>query len=146
VRPATAADTPALAALHAEAFPPGEAWGEVALRQMLAMPGAYGWIADGQGFVLARAAAGEAEILTLAVAPSARRRGAATRLMEASVAAALASGAEAMFLEVAEDNLPARCLYAALGFEEAGRRRGYYGAGRDALVLRLQPLRSTSRP
>jgi len=57
-----------------------------------------------------------------------------------ALAAALAEGAGAVFLEVAEDNPAARRLYAGLGFEEVGRRRGYYPrAGTravDALVLR----------
>ncbi|MBY0338017.1 MAG: GNAT family N-acetyltransferase [Acetobacteraceae bacterium] len=103
---------------------------------MLGLPGAIGWLRDGQGFILARVAADEAEILTLAVVPEARRQGVATALVEAACAAALLAGARVMFLEVAEDNGAARALYAALGFAVAGRRRGYYGPGRDALLLR----------
>lgn len=136
LREAAAADVPALAALHAAAFPPGEAWGPDAIHLMLAMPGAFGLWREAEGFVLARAAAGEAEILTLAVAPVARRRGLGAALLAAAMAAARARGAEAMFLEVSEGNAPARALYRSFGFAEVGRRRRYYPDGSDALVLR----------
>ena len=138
------ADAAALAALHASAFPSGDAWGEVALRQMLALSGTWGLVGEG-GFLLARIAADEAELLTVAVAPAARRQGVARALVGWACAQARALGAAAMFLEVAEANHPARALYAALGFAPAGRRPHYYGEGRDALLLRLD-LRSTSRP
>jgi len=138
LREAGAADAPALAALHAAAFPPGEAWGPDAIALMLAMPGAFGLWREEEGFVLARAAAGEAEILTLAVAPAARRQGLGAALLAGAMAAALARGAAAMFLEVAEGNAAARALYRGLGFTEVGRRRRYYPDGSDALVLRRE--------
>lgn len=134
--PAAVAAAPALAALHAGAFPPAEAWGADAIRLMLEMPGAFGLHLPGQGFVLARVAAGEAEILTLAVAPAARRRGHGAALLAGAMAGAAARGAEAMFLEVSDRNAPARALYAAAGFAEVGRRRRYYPDGADALVLK----------
>jgi ribosomal-protein-alanine N-acetyltransferase len=86
--------------------------------------------------VLARVAAGEAEILTLAVVPGARRRGLGAALMQAALARAAEAGAREMFLEVAEGNEAARRLYGALGFAGVGRRPRYYSDGRDALVLR----------
>lgn len=129
-------DAAALAALHAAAFPPAEAWGPDALRLMLEMPGAFA-LRAAEGFVLARAVAGEAEILTLAVAPPARRQGLGRALVLAAATGAALRGAEALFLEVSEANAPARALYAALGCAEVGRRRRYYADGSDALVLRL---------
>jgi ribosomal-protein-alanine N-acetyltransferase len=54
------------------------------------------------------------------------------------MAQAVAGGAVAMFLEVAEGNAAARALYGAAGFAEAGRRRRYYADGGDALVLRRE--------
>lgn len=134
--PVTSDEAAALAALHAAAFPPEEAWGPDAIALMLGMPGAFGLCCPGQGFVLARAAGGEAEILTLAVIPAARRRGVGAALLAAALAGAAARGAAAMFLEVAAGNDAARGLYAGLGFAEVGRRRGYYTDGADALVLR----------
>nr|WP_165982634.1 GNAT family N-acetyltransferase [Dankookia rubra] len=133
---AGAADAGALAALHAAAFPPGEAWGADAIALMLELPGTYGIWSPGEGFVLARVAGGEAEILTLAVCPAARRRGLGGALMAAALAGAALRGAAAMFLEVAAGNAAALGLYLGLGFAEVGRRRRYYPDGSDALVLR----------
>jgi ribosomal-protein-alanine N-acetyltransferase len=136
LRAANAADAAALAALHAVAFPPGERWDAAAIGGLLAMPGAFGLVLPGAGFVLARVAADEAEILTLAVAPDARRQGHGGALLAAAMAQAAARGAAAMFLDVGAGNGAARALYAAAGFAEVGRRRRYYPDGADALVLR----------
>lgn len=135
--------TPAEAAsLHAAAFPPADRWGPDALALLLAMPGAFAQQIPDIGFVLARVVADEAEILTLAVVPEARRQGHGAVLLAAAMAGAAARGARAMFLEVADSNEAARALYARAGFAPVGRRRRYYPDGGDALVLRreLTPL------
>lgn len=124
-----------LADIHAAAFPPTEAWDAAAIAALLATPGTAALLLGGEGMVLLRVAADEAEILTLAVRPEARRRGAGRALVSAAMAAATAAGAARMLLEVAEDNAAARALYAAAGFAPAGRRPRYYPDGRDALVL-----------
>jgi ribosomal-protein-alanine N-acetyltransferase len=136
IEAAGAADAPALAALHEAAFEAGERWDAAAIGVLLAMPGAFGLHIPGAGFVLARVAADEAEILTLAVIPTARRQGHAGALLAGAMAAALLRGAGTMFLEVSDRNAAARGLYAQAGFAEAGRRRRYYADGSDALVLR----------
>lgn len=134
VLPFAAGDDPApLAVLHAAAF--ADAWDMQALKQMLAHPGAFAFHHH-DGFVLARVAACEAEILTLAVAPSARGKGLGRALLQAAIDAARIKGAKEMFLEVGADNPAALALYAGLGFANVATRKGYY-AGRDALVLRL---------
>ncbi|HEX7758237.1 MAG TPA: GNAT family N-acetyltransferase, partial [Caulobacteraceae bacterium] len=109
----------------------------------MAGPGAFALVVEGEeslsGFILCRAIAGEAEVLTLAVAPAQQRRGVARALLGAAMDAATAASAEAMFLEVAADNAAAIGLYGGAGFEHVGVRRGYYtegGAARDALVMR----------
>lgn len=130
------ADAPALAALHEAAFEAGERWDAAAIGVLLGMPGVFGLHIPGAGFVLARVAADEAEILTLAVIPTARRQGHAGALLAGAMAAALLRGAGTMFLEVSDRNAAARGLYAQAGFAEAGRRRHYYADGADALVLR----------
>ncbi len=126
----------AMAAIHAAAFPPAERWGADALALQLGLPGAFGWIADQDGFILARVAADEAEILTLAVHPNRQRDGLGAALLQAALHRAAEAGAVAMLLEVAEPNLAARGLYAQFGFIEVGRRKRYYANGTDALVLR----------
>ncbi len=125
-----------LAALHARAFPRG--WSAAEFVKLLENPAAFAF-ADfrGNGFVLAWAVAEEAEILTLAVAPEARRRGLGAALVSEAAGLALARGAAALHLEVAEDNFAARALYAKLGFAEMGVRPGYYDSGAiNAIVLR----------
>jgi ribosomal-protein-alanine N-acetyltransferase len=92
-----------------------------------------------EGCALVRAVAGDAELLTVAVAPEVRGRGLGARLLAEAEAAARAAGAGRLFLEVAEGNAPARALYARAGYAQIGRRREYYrgpdGAREDALVL-----------
>lgn len=132
---ATPAHGPVMAAIHTASFPPGARWGASAMTLQLMLPGTFGFL-EPDGFVLARVAADEAEILTLAVIPTARRTGLASRLLRAALVRAASEGALRMLLEVAEDNVAGRALYARMGFEQVGRRRGYYGAGTDALVLR----------
>ena len=90
-----------------------------------------------EGFLLGRAVAGEAELLTLAVAPQARRKGVGSLLLDDFIAASLARGAEDAFLEVAADNAGAIALYAGRGWQTAGRRRNYYATGIDAILTRL---------
>lgn len=131
------ADTAPLAVLHAACF--DDAWDAASLRNLLATPGVFAF-QHKDGFVLARVAAGEAEILTLAVAPQARGKGLGRALLTAAIAEAQRSGAEAMFLEVGSDNPAALALYAGLGFANVGQRKAYYRARNssvDALVLRL---------
>ena len=118
------------------AFPPAEAWGADAMALMLEMPGAYGLWRPEAGLVLAREAGGEAEILTLAVAPAARRRGLGAALLAAALQGAVLRAAAAMFLEVSAGNAAALALYRSAGFAEVGRRRRYYADGSDALVMR----------
>jgi [ribosomal protein S18]-alanine N-acetyltransferase len=131
------ADTAPLAALHAASF--ADAWDEASIRATLSAPGTFAFHHP-DGFVLARIAGGEAEILTLAVAPKARGKGLGHALLRAAIDEAERAGAQTMFLEVGNDNPAALALYARLGFVNVGTRKGYYRAGNapvDALVLRL---------
>ncbi len=129
------AHAPAMAAIHAGAFPPGARWNAEAFAAQLALPGVFGLIHPEGGFALARVAADEAEILTLAVIPATRRQGLGRALLSAAMARARAAGARRMVLEVSAGNIPARALYAASGFAAAGRRQRYYEDGSDALIL-----------
>lgn len=131
-----------MARLHAQSFTQPRSWSEAEFAALLAAPGAI-LVAEPQGFALGRAIAGEAELLTLAVAPEARRRGVGRRLLAGFLAEAAARDGRRVFLEVAADNAAALALYRATGFAEAGRRRGYYarsdGQRTDALVMSVQP-------
>ena len=140
-RIAEAEDAPLLEALHAQAF--DKPWGAAEIERLMRILGGFALVAEGeapQGFVLARAVAGEAEILTLAVVPAFRRQGIGRALVEAAAAEAARRGAAALYLEVAEDNPDAIALYESTGFEAAGLRRAYYARPNarpaDALVLR----------
>ncbi|MBU3028583.1 GNAT family N-acetyltransferase [Paracoccus marinaquae] len=126
-----------MAVLHARCFAGApRPWAADEFSALLAARGSF-LLSRPEGFLLGRTVADEAELLTLAVAPEARRQGLGRDLTARFATAAAGRGAGTAFLEVAADNRPARALYAGLGWTEAGRRPGYYGAGRDALVLRL---------
>ena len=125
-----------MAAVHAAAFPPGERWDAAALATLLADRTVFGTLHPEGAMALFRAVAGEAELLTIAAAPEARRRGLAATLMRDGMAEARRRGAVDMFLEVSASNAPAIGLYETAGFHPVGRRPDYYGAGRDALVMR----------
>lgn len=90
-------------------------------------------------FALIRTVADEAELLTLATDPDHRRQGLARALLQSVEEKAQATGAATLFLEVSENNAPARALYAAAGYRETARRRAYYqsrsGHRSDALIL-----------
>ena len=140
VRPLAPSDAQAIQGLLRES-PEAAQWSPTAFLRGLA-EGNCAWVAEegGEviGMVAARAAAGEAEILNLAVLPRHRRRGLARSLVECAIARARAAGAASVFLEVRETNSAARALYATLGFVAAGRRRDYYrDPVEDAIVLSL---------
>ena len=132
--------TPAdLAALHRRCFTHPRPWTAREFAALLAGHGAF-LCGGAEGFALGRALAGEAELLTLAVPPEARRQGRGRALLAAFEAEALDREAAIAFLEVADDNAAARALYRGAGYVEAGRRPGYYATSRggrvDALLLR----------
>lgn len=135
---ATPQQAEVLAAIHATAFPPREAWSSDAIALQLVMPGSFGLIEPEGGMLLARVAADEAEVLTLAVLPHRRGQGLGRALLNRAMAEAYQRGAASMMLEVAVDNAEARALYARAGFTQVGRRNGYYADGSDALVLRAE--------
>lgn len=125
-------DAAHLAALHATSFP--DPWSKQAICDLLAGPGVFVF-STADGFVMGRAAGDEAEILTLAVKPDARGKGLGRSLIQGLALHAQTLGAASLFLEVGHDNPAALALYAGLGFERVGQRKGYY-AGRDAWVLK----------
>jgi ribosomal-protein-alanine N-acetyltransferase len=133
VGPAHAA---AMAAIHQTAFPPGECWGSEVMALHLGAFGGFGLLDPRGGMILARIAADEAEVVTLAVHPAARRQGVGEGLLRAAMDHARRSGAREMVLEVDVENAAAQRLYARTGFTAVGRRPHYYASGTDALILR----------
>lgn len=133
----------ALSAIHARAFPEDECWDDRIIAGQLSQPGVFGLIDSRGGMILARNAADEAEILTLAVVPEHRQQGLGAGLIVAAAEEARLRGASTLFLEVSTRNPAARGLYQRLGFVQVGRRRGYYADGSDALTLSklLSPAR-----
>lgn len=84
---------------------------------------------------------GDVQILDVAVDPAHRREGIARKLLSHVSYDAQMLGCTTASLEVEDGNEGAIALYNALGFTEAGCRRGYYGAGKDAIVMTaLLPL------
>ncbi|MDR6769447.1 GNAT family N-acetyltransferase [Azospirillum sp. BE72] len=143
LHPAGPLESGVVAALQQACFPE-DPWDEASVATLTAPPAGFAVIAlDVQdqpvGFVMARVAAEDAEILAIGVLPKARQGGVGRLLVEAAVAGSRDLGATALFLEVAEDNQAAWTLYKVCGFFSVGRRPGYYKRpdGRvAALVLR----------
>lgn len=135
IRPASAADLGAIAEIERAVFT--DPWPATAFRPLL---GTGAWVAvdaaELAGYVFARHALDEGEILNLAVHPRHRRAGVGQALVERVFAELGRNGVARVFLEVRESNQAGRAFYTQLGFTPVGRRRGYYVQPReDALVL-----------
>jgi ribosomal-protein-alanine N-acetyltransferase len=123
-------DYSGLAEIHAECFP--KPWSAADFAD-LKNSGAE-IIASENSFIVWRSAAGEAEIITLGVRPSARRGGCASALIGLMERDLRDRGASKIFLEVSAGNAAARKLYEKLGFSRIGIRPKYYG-GIDAITM-----------
>lgn len=150
VRRAVMADAPGLAALHARCF--AHPWSTITFESMLVERNISATVADARGlagFVLSRAAADEAEILSVAVDPSHRGAGLGRRLMDANLDALAGARVRSVFLEVEDGNASALAMYQRLGFQRIGARPGYYraadGSRRDAVMMQLDLSSRTFR-
>lgn len=92
-------------------------------------------IASQNGFIVYRAIADEAEIITIGVHPDARRGGIAAAMLGIIEGDLKKRGVKHIFLEVAADNAPARSLYKNNGYTEIGIRPKYYDSV-DAIMMR----------
>ncbi|MGE0752296.1 MAG: GNAT family N-acetyltransferase [Variibacter sp.] len=139
---ATAADASDIASLHGQSFRRG--WSEDEVERLLVDRAVLAHrVKVGRrfaGFILSRRAADESEILSVATAATMRGRGVARRMLDLHLRRLAGLGIRTVFLEVDEANAPARRLYARAGFQEVGRRPGYYPIGNgqrsSAVVLR----------
>jgi ribosomal-protein-alanine acetyltransferase len=140
-REATAADLPALVALDAEVFG-ADAWSRTSWAAELAGATRHvELVSDDAGAVLAYVVLmvvdDVADVQRIAVAPGSRRAGLGRELLGAAIHEARRRGCSRVLLEVEAGSAAAIALYEAAGFVRLHRREGYYGAGRDALVLQL---------
>jgi ribosomal-protein-alanine N-acetyltransferase len=141
VRRASSADAAACADIHAASF--AHPWSVLTFEQMLAERGMVAHVAETpaiDGFIIVRAVAGEAEILSVAVRASARKAGLGKKLVEAALDDLVRTRVHSVFLEVEDGNAAALALYTRLGFRQIGRRKGYYRNAdgvKDALTMQL---------
>lgn len=142
VEPASLRDAPHLAKLHGASFHRG--WGEGEFETILSQRNTLAHRlrlrSKTIGFAVSRIAADEAEILSIAIAPGHRGRGLSRELLLTHLGHLAGRGVRTVFLEVEENNQPARRLYDRVGFAIAGRRERYYreagGEQLNALVMR----------
>lgn len=139
IEPMTVADVPRVLAIERMSFT--SPWSEANFRyEIEGNPLAWNLVgrADGgvMAFACAHIVADELMINDLAVDASVRRQGLGNALLRYLIAGARIRGCRRATLEVRPSNAPARALYDAFGFEEVGRRRGYYAdTGEDAILL-----------
>jgi ribosomal-protein-alanine N-acetyltransferase len=142
IEPASLRDAPKLAQLHGASFHRG--WGEGEFEGMLTERNTLVHrLRLGRkiiGFAVSRMAADEAEILSIAVAAGHRGRGLSRDLLLTHLGHLAGRGVRTVFLEVEENNQPARRLYDRTGFAVAGRRERYYrepnGEQLNAVLMR----------
>jgi ribosomal-protein-alanine N-acetyltransferase len=142
IEPATLRDAPRLAQLHGASFHRG--WGEGEFEQMLRERNTLVHrLRQGRniiGFAVSRMAEDEAEILSIAVDARNRGRGLSRNLLLTHLGHLAGRGVRTVFLEVEENNQPARRLYDRAGFSVAGRRERYYkqasGEQLNAVLMR----------
>lgn len=144
VRPMAAADAEAMAALERDCFAGAahESWSASMFLEELdpnAPAARSWWVAHDNGELIGFAGGmvvdKDIEILDVAVSRAHRREGIARKLLSHVSYDAQMLGCTTASLEVEADNEAAIALYGSLGFGEAGRRRGYYAGGVDALVM-----------
>jgi ribosomal-protein-alanine N-acetyltransferase len=133
-------DVAALAALHGASFHRG--WNEGEFERLLFDRNVTVHRAtlagNLVGFILSRIVAGEAEVLSIAVASPRRGKGLGRQLLDLHLQRLAGLGARAVFLEVDTNNVPARRLYQRAGFRSIGRREGYFPAGQGSAALILR--------
>jgi [ribosomal protein S18]-alanine N-acetyltransferase len=146
IRAASVADAEGISALHRDGGFSG-AWSVEEIESLLADRNVITDLAfnskkssDFAGFVMSRFAADESEILTIVVARRNRGEGIGRRLLETHLPRLSSIGVKTLYLEVEEENAPARKLYDRMGFVVAGLRKAYYrkpdGGLANAAIMR----------
>jgi ribosomal-protein-alanine N-acetyltransferase len=141
-RQANAFDLAVFASLDKELFPYSP-WSASQYKEEFSSPTRYFVVAVDEaqniiGYAGVFAPGGaEADVLTVGIIPSQRGKGIARQLMALITDWAKQQGSIAMMLEVKVDNSNAIGLYESLGYSKLNVRKDYFGAGLDALVMRL---------
>lgn len=145
LRGVESADLDALFALDQRCFRPGIAYSRATLRYFLTHPGCFSIVAEDEtsksilGFIITEIYLEHARrighILTIDVAPSDRRRGMGSMLMQAMLERLAALDVETVRLEVAADNVEAQNFYRHFGFAHTGRIPRFYLGTLDALAM-----------
>lgn len=91
-------------------------------------------IVSQNGFAVWRNVAGESEIITIGVAPDARRNGIASAMLAIIEKNIKNQGVKKIFLEVASTNIAGQKLYENNGYKTVGIRPKYYD-GIDAILM-----------
>lgn len=130
-QPLTQAAAAQMESVHAEAFPPSQAWDAATFRALLERDtglaeGLFSRDGEMNAFALVQFVTGEAEILTLATRPNQRRQGYAARLLQSLEDRLRRQGLTKWLLDVAADNPGGIAFYTCQGFLIDGRRRNYY--------------------
>jgi len=142
IEPATLRDAARLAQLHGASFHRG--WGEGEFERMIGERNTLVHrLRLGRktiGYAVSRIGADEAEILSIAIDADERGRGLSRDLLLTHLGHLAGKGVRTVFLEVEENNAPARRLYERTGFAVVGRRERYYrqqsGEQLNALLMR----------
>lgn len=134
-----------MAEIHAQSFFKG--WDDADMWAHIHKDLCFGYGRPLDGFIILSSAADQAEILTIAVDPAARRRGMARALLDIAETELVDNGVDTLFLEVAEDNVAAIPFYQHAGFEPIGRRPAYYKRemGRVAAITYRKRLAANDR-
>ena len=140
IRKMTEADVAAVAELEKQCF--SMPWSENSIRSELDNELSLWLVAEDQGvvcgYVGSQTVLDESDVMNVAVSESARGKGIGEALMRQLMVELSAIHSEKLTLEVRASNLPARGLYAKLGFSEVGVRKNYYRNPReDALILSI---------
>ena len=113
-------------------------WSEASFAQQLSQPDTI-LFEHAKAFALGRAILDEAELLQIATHPEHQRRGIGREVLTGFEQCARTRGCRRLFLEGATSNLAAISLYQSAGWQQDGRRKGYYrhanGQREDALLM-----------
>jgi len=134
--------------LDHECFPVGVAYSKAELEGYIRRRDTRTWVAEAQsetktelaGFIIVHCDRyRRGHIITVDVAPAWRRRALGTTLMNEAEDWVRGRGGDFIFLETAEDNLPAQMFYSRRGYLKLRRIDAYYGNGAAAWLM-AKPL------